>query len=103
MISLNLLKFNINHEIYVRLTDKGINHIIDKNNSLLVNIPNSDDLIITFDMFKSKAIDGYHKIQLHELIHLFSDISSLDCHEYMNMEILIPKSKLNLSKLKEKI
>lgn len=101
MISLNLLKFNVNDEIYVRLTDKGIKHIIDKNNSSFVNIPNSDDLIITFDMFKSKAIDGYHKIQLHELIHLFSDI----CHEYMNMEILIPipKSKLNLSKLKEKI
>lgn len=77
------IKFNANSTIKVRLTDKGIEHVVRKHNKLL-----PFKLHTSFKEYRSKADDfGYHSFQLWHFLDDFGSLGLRSCH-YFDINII---------------
>ena len=64
---MDLLKFNLNYSVRVRIKDKGIEHYVRKYNEIM-----PFQLHTSFKEFKEKAnADGYHTMQFHSFMDNF--------------------------------
>jgi hypothetical protein len=80
---MNYLKFNANLNVKVRLTDKGIIHIVKHYNELMPLKHHT-----SFNEYKSKADEfGYHTFQLWRFIDIFGNLSIRSC-EYFDINIV---------------
>lgn len=62
-----ITKFNLNHDIKVRIKDEGIEHYVKKHNELM-----PFKMHTSFEEYKRKADkEGYHTMQMHEFIDYF--------------------------------
>jgi predicted signal transduction protein with EAL and GGDEF domain len=64
---MELVKFNLNYNVRVRIKDKGIEHYVRKYNEIM-----PFHLHTSFKEFKQKAdADGYHTMQMHSFMDDF--------------------------------
>lgn len=78
-----LLLFNLNDEVRVRITDEGIEKYVKEANSIL-----PFQLHTCFEKFKSQADkDGYHRVQFHWLLDNFGNCG-LRVTNYIDINIL---------------
>ena len=64
---MELVKFNLNYNVRVRIKDKGIEHYVRKHNEIM-----PFHLHTSFKEFKQKAdADGYHTMQMHSFMDDF--------------------------------
>lgn len=64
---MELVKFNLNYQVRVRIKDQGIEHYVRNYNDIM-----PFDLHISFKEFKQKAdADGYHTMQMHAFMDYF--------------------------------
>ena len=64
---MELVKFNLNYNVRVRIKDKGIEHYVRKYNEIMPFY-----LHTSFKEFKQKAdADGYHTMQMHSFMDDF--------------------------------
>lgn len=66
------IKFNVNHHVYVKLTDSGILKYINHYNRHSMSIPNFEPMTIT-ELVKRVDEDGYYKFQMHEFMEVFGE------------------------------
>lgn len=77
------MQFNVNHEIYVKLTEKGIEkYVKDHNNIMLFKFH------ISYREFEERKNEqGYHKFQLWSFIDHFGGLG-MSGWEYYNTDVL---------------
>lgn len=91
---MDYLKFNLNFDILVKITDKGIKHYVDNHNSIL-----PFEYHTSFREFKSKANeDGYHSMQMHSFMDVYGNLG-MRLPDYVELNVLFRKEELTESKL----
>ncbi len=83
----NLLPFNINHYVLVKLNDRGIEILRKKHDELAKVMPSIGAFKLETDEF------GYSKFQLWALMQTFGEHCSLGRVSPFETEILIPKDQ----------
>ena len=72
------LKFNANSNIKVRLTDKGIEHLVRQHNEIMPFKHHT-----SFNEYKTKADEfGYYTFQLWSFIDRFGNLGFGSCHYF---------------------
>ena len=69
-----IIKFNINHDVFVKLTDVGLKELEKQHNEVLLFFPCASK----FEPPKTDK-DGYSKWQLHVLMRTFGHGFELGC------------------------
>ncbi len=86
--------FNINSHVYVKLTEKGILHFVNKHNEIADKIKHLMS-VLTIEEFASRAdADGYHEFQMHEFMEVYGDTVISDTLFYTN--VFFKKSELKI-------
>jgi len=81
--------FNANHNIKVRLKDKGIEHIVKKHNEILPFKQHT-----SFNEYKKKADEfGYHEFQLWDFLDLFGGLG-WGSSSYFDINIILESNNL---------
>jgi hypothetical protein len=70
--------------VYVKLTEKGILHIVEQHNKIMPKIYH-----ISYNEYKCKADkNGFYKFQIWDLIDKFGGLS-MNLYEYFKTEICL--------------
>ena len=78
------IKINLNNYVYVKLSEKGIDHYLDFLNFFRINSPNLERSYVT-DKIRD---DGFCKMQMWEFVNIFGNLGT-SLYEYVNVNILI--------------
>lgn len=81
-----MTKINLNDQIKVKLTDKGVQHYVDHHNGFVPHRP------ITADEFKARLDDqGYASFQIHSFIAVFAHLMEVTVYisDWMDPNLLI--------------
>lgn len=83
------LKFNLNCEVLVKITDKGIKHYVENYNNIL-----PFEYHTSFREFKKQANEqGYHKMQMYQFLDNFGNLG-MRLHDYVELNVLFNKNDL---------
>ena len=83
------LKFNLNYEVLVKITDKGIKHYVENHNNILPL-----EYHTSFREFKKQANEqGYHKMQMHQFLDNFGNLG-MRLPDYVELNVLFNKNDL---------
>lgn len=92
------IKFNANHNIKVRLKDKGIEHIVKQHNELMPFKYHT-----SFKEYKSKADEfGYHSFQLWCFLDHFGNLGMRSC-DYFDIDIVFEFKDFEPFQFKDKL
>jgi DNA-directed RNA polymerase subunit RPC12/RpoP len=83
------VKFNINHHVYVKLTDSGILKYIKAHNQY-----SKKDPLTIVEFSKRADKDGYFQFQMHEFMEIFGD--DVISFTHFDSDIYFDKSELNI-------
>jgi hypothetical protein len=87
------LEFNANQNVKIKLTDKGIEHIVRKTNEIL-----PFKIHTSFKEYKSREDkNGYHTFQLWEIIDLFGNLG-MTTWQYFDINIIFERKHFTLIK-----
>jgi len=83
LTTMEYFRFNVNHDIKVKLSEKGIEYIVKQHNEIM-----PFKLHTSFKEYKSKADKlGYHTFQLWSFIDHFGRLG-MRAYEYFDTDIL---------------
>ena len=84
-------RFNLNNYVWVKLTEKGYQHIVDRHNDFLDDFPEIKTLSrMTVEELKKEADqDGYTKFQFHEFMDKFSYMNSMQYDQHFDLNVFI--------------
>lgn len=68
------IPFNLNNNVFVKITDKGIDKLVKQTNTDLRKFGNSTFTIDRTHYDKYKNEDGFYRVHLHELMDMYSII-----------------------------
>ena len=70
MLQDGFMQFNVNHDIYVKLTEKGIEKYVRDTNNIM-----PFKMQISFREFEARKDDkGYHRFQMWSFVDAFGDL-----------------------------
>lgn len=74
MDSKTFLKFNVNHHVWVKLTDRGVAELLKYKNRYAEHV----GAVTLADINKWNAVteDGYYCFQMHQFMEVFGDVVS---------------------------
>lgn len=84
------LHFNLNDEVFVKLTQKGIEKYVDKHNSI---VPSSINKLTYSEFENRKDNHGYHEFQMWDFIDVFGGLG-MDLPEYLLILVAFKKSDI---------